>query len=79
MFRCMFREDTGAPGEGATYAWMVADEAVGGARAFLTMWRSSRRLNSAACDLSHSVTRTRSSLSSSKRCVVSQFFILGNK
>ncbi|GFX63970.1 uncharacterized protein TNCV_41461 [Trichonephila clavipes] len=40
----MVREDTGAPIEGATYAWMAADEAFGGTRAFLTMWRSSRRL-----------------------------------
>ncbi|GFY13696.1 uncharacterized protein TNCV_4960661 [Trichonephila clavipes] len=40
----MVREDTWAPSEGATFAWMVADEAVGYTRAFLTMWRSSRRL-----------------------------------
>ncbi|GFU89370.1 uncharacterized protein TNCV_1783521 [Trichonephila clavipes] len=40
----MVREDTGDPSEGATCAWMVADEAVGCIRAFLTMWRSSRRL-----------------------------------
>ncbi|GFS66376.1 uncharacterized protein TNCV_3856471 [Trichonephila clavipes] len=40
----MVREDTGAPKEDATYAWMVADEAVGCTRAFLTMWQSSRRL-----------------------------------
>ncbi|GFS86273.1 uncharacterized protein TNCV_597371 [Trichonephila clavipes] len=40
----MLREDTGAPNEGATCAWMTADEAVGCARAFRTMWRSSRRL-----------------------------------
>ncbi|GFU98755.1 uncharacterized protein TNCV_1214711 [Trichonephila clavipes] len=26
---CMLREDTGAPSEGATCAWMAADEAVG--------------------------------------------------
>ncbi|GFV93511.1 uncharacterized protein TNCV_1988251 [Trichonephila clavipes] len=39
-----FREDTGAPNEGATCAWMAADEAVGCTRVFLTMWRSSRRL-----------------------------------
>ncbi|GFY35601.1 uncharacterized protein TNCV_2618921 [Trichonephila clavipes] len=37
----MVRENTGAPNEGATYAWMAADEAVGCTRAFLTMWRSS--------------------------------------
>ncbi|GFX81559.1 histone acetyltransferase p300 [Trichonephila clavipes] len=37
--RCihMIREDTGAPNECATCAWMVADEAVGCTRAFLTM------------------------------------------
>ncbi|GFW52192.1 uncharacterized protein TNCV_2426391 [Trichonephila clavipes] len=40
----MVREDTGAPSAGATCAWMAADEAVGCTRAFLTMWRSSRRL-----------------------------------
>ncbi|GFU47435.1 sodium-dependent dopamine transporter [Trichonephila clavipes] len=40
----MVREDTGAPSEGATCAWMMADEAVGCTRAFLMMWRSSRRL-----------------------------------
>ncbi|GFW80409.1 uncharacterized protein TNCV_2945411 [Trichonephila clavipes] len=40
----MVREDAGAPSEGATCAWMAADEAVGCPRAFLTMWRSSRRL-----------------------------------
>ncbi|GFX59797.1 uncharacterized protein TNCV_1778361 [Trichonephila clavipes] len=40
----MVREDTGAPYEGATCAWMVTDEAVGCTRAFLTMWRSSQRL-----------------------------------
>ncbi|GFY11370.1 uncharacterized protein TNCV_3182211 [Trichonephila clavipes] len=38
------REDTGVPNEGATCAWMVADEAVGYTRSFLTMWWSSRRL-----------------------------------
>ncbi|GFS61643.1 uncharacterized protein TNCV_4312941 [Trichonephila clavipes] len=38
------REDTGAPSEGATCAWMTVDEAVCCTRAFLTMWRSSRRL-----------------------------------
>ncbi|GFT78046.1 uncharacterized protein TNCV_2820551 [Trichonephila clavipes] len=37
----MVREDTGVPNEGATCAWMAADEAVGCTRAFLTMWRSS--------------------------------------
>ncbi|GFU84275.1 uncharacterized protein TNCV_2161761 [Trichonephila clavipes] len=40
----MVREDTGAPSESATCAWITADEAVGCTRAFLTMWRSSRRL-----------------------------------
>ncbi|GFT00643.1 uncharacterized protein TNCV_141881 [Trichonephila clavipes] len=40
----MVREDTGAPNEGATCAWMVVDEAVGCTGAFLTMWRASRRL-----------------------------------
>ncbi|GFV12447.1 uncharacterized protein TNCV_1792261 [Trichonephila clavipes] len=40
----MVREDTGAPREGATCAWMAADEAVGCTRAFFTMWWSSRRL-----------------------------------
>ncbi|GFU33439.1 uncharacterized protein TNCV_4362501 [Trichonephila clavipes] len=39
----MVREDTGVPNEGSTCAWMVAEEAVGCTRAFLTMWRSSRR------------------------------------
>ncbi|GFV56486.1 uncharacterized protein TNCV_2276241 [Trichonephila clavipes] len=39
-----FREDTGAPSEDATCAWMSADEAVGCTRVFLMMWRSSRRL-----------------------------------
>ncbi|GFX72918.1 uncharacterized protein TNCV_1698151 [Trichonephila clavipes] len=38
----ILREDTGAPSEDATCAWMAADEAVGCTRAFLTMWRSSR-------------------------------------
>ncbi|GFS98618.1 uncharacterized protein TNCV_2987451 [Trichonephila clavipes] len=32
----MVREDTGAPSEGATCAWMTADKAVGCTRAFLT-------------------------------------------
>ncbi|GFT35907.1 hypothetical protein TNCV_2154601 [Trichonephila clavipes] len=36
----MVREGTGAPNEGVTYVWMVADEAVGCTRAFLTMWWS---------------------------------------
>ncbi|GFV90016.1 uncharacterized protein TNCV_4643561 [Trichonephila clavipes] len=40
----MVREDTWTPAEGATCAWMTADEAVGCTRAFLTMWWSSRRL-----------------------------------
>ncbi|GFX36941.1 uncharacterized protein TNCV_1174431 [Trichonephila clavipes] len=34
----MVREDTGAPSEDATCAWMAADEAIGCMRAFLTMW-----------------------------------------
>ncbi|GFX25120.1 uncharacterized protein TNCV_2752951 [Trichonephila clavipes] len=38
----MVREDTGIPTEGATCAWMAADEAIGCTRAFLTMWWSSR-------------------------------------
>ncbi|GFU15422.1 uncharacterized protein TNCV_2700211 [Trichonephila clavipes] len=41
----MVRKGTGAPNEGATCAWMAADEAVGCTRAFLTMWRFSRRLD----------------------------------
>ncbi|GFW79097.1 hypothetical protein TNCV_3631281 [Trichonephila clavipes] len=32
------------PSEGATIVWIAADEANGCTRAFLTMWRSSRRL-----------------------------------
>ncbi|GFY36741.1 uncharacterized protein TNCV_2567031 [Trichonephila clavipes] len=40
----MVREHTGGPCEGVTCARMTADEAVGCTRAFLTMWRSSRRL-----------------------------------
>ncbi|PRD32882.1 UNVERIFIED_CONTAM: Oca2 [Trichonephila clavipes] len=40
----MVQEDTGVSSEGATCAWMAADEAVGCTHAFLTMWRSSRRL-----------------------------------
>ncbi|GFW65171.1 uncharacterized protein TNCV_394371 [Trichonephila clavipes] len=39
-----FLEDTGAPIEGATCAWMAVDESVGCTRAYLTMWWSSRRL-----------------------------------
>ncbi|GFX66023.1 uncharacterized protein TNCV_14441 [Trichonephila clavipes] len=44
--RClrMVRESTWAPIEGATCAWIAADEAVVCMRAFLMMWRSSRRL-----------------------------------
>ncbi|GFU91060.1 uncharacterized protein TNCV_4923911 [Trichonephila clavipes] len=38
----MVREDTRAPIEGATCAWMAID--VDCTLAFLTMWRSSRRL-----------------------------------
>ncbi|GFW42890.1 uncharacterized protein TNCV_734231 [Trichonephila clavipes] len=34
----MVRKDTGIPNEGATCAWMAADEAVGCTWAFLTMW-----------------------------------------
>ncbi|GFX82176.1 hypothetical protein TNCV_4398351 [Trichonephila clavipes] len=41
----MVREDTGAPSEGTTCAWMVVDEAVGYTHAFYTMWQSSGRLN----------------------------------
>ncbi|GFU18927.1 uncharacterized protein TNCV_1700381 [Trichonephila clavipes] len=37
-------EKTQGPNEDATCAWMVADEAIGCTRAFLTMWRSSQRL-----------------------------------
>ncbi|GFW66611.1 uncharacterized protein TNCV_1370441 [Trichonephila clavipes] len=40
----MDREDTGGPSEGVTFAWMAADEAVGSTRAFLTIYRTSRRL-----------------------------------
>ncbi|GFU71761.1 uncharacterized protein TNCV_130651 [Trichonephila clavipes] len=40
----MVQEDTGPPNDGAICAWMAADEAVGCTRAFLTMWRSCRRL-----------------------------------
>ncbi|GFY24418.1 uncharacterized protein TNCV_1014661 [Trichonephila clavipes] len=40
----MVREDTAAPSEDATCAWMAADEAVGCTHAFLTMWWSSQRL-----------------------------------
>ncbi|GFX32838.1 uncharacterized protein TNCV_889741 [Trichonephila clavipes] len=45
----MVREDTGARSEGATCAWMVADEAVGCTRAFLTMWWFTRRLVFRGC------------------------------
>ncbi|GFU39380.1 uncharacterized protein TNCV_1716531 [Trichonephila clavipes] len=37
----MVREDTGDPSEGATCAWMAADEAVACTRAFFNMWWSS--------------------------------------
>ncbi|GFV79767.1 uncharacterized protein TNCV_1725921 [Trichonephila clavipes] len=40
----MVREDTEAPNEDATCAWMATDETVGCSHAFLIMWRSSRRL-----------------------------------
>ncbi|GFX06339.1 uncharacterized protein TNCV_505581 [Trichonephila clavipes] len=40
----MAREDTRYPSKGATCAWMAADESVVCTRAFLTIWRSSRRL-----------------------------------
>ncbi|GFT07087.1 hypothetical protein TNCV_1416071 [Trichonephila clavipes] len=40
----MVREDTRVSNEGATCAWMAADETVGCMRAFLTMWRPSGRL-----------------------------------
>ncbi|GFU73351.1 uncharacterized protein TNCV_4731681 [Trichonephila clavipes] len=40
----MVQEDTGTPNEATTCAWRAADEAVGCTRAFLIMWRSSRRL-----------------------------------
>ncbi|GFW14473.1 hypothetical protein TNCV_2357971 [Trichonephila clavipes] len=36
--------DTRASSEGATGAWVAPNEAVGYTRAFLKMWRSSRRL-----------------------------------
>ncbi|GFW39702.1 uncharacterized protein TNCV_3188731 [Trichonephila clavipes] len=42
-------EDTGAPSEGATCAWMAADEAVSCTCAFRTMWRCSRRLVCRGC------------------------------
>ncbi|GFX34844.1 uncharacterized protein TNCV_2327841 [Trichonephila clavipes] len=45
----MVREDTGAPNEGATCAWVTFDETVGCTRAFLTMWWSSRRLVCRGC------------------------------
>ncbi|GFX01797.1 uncharacterized protein TNCV_1022001 [Trichonephila clavipes] len=41
---CMVLGDTRASSEGATCAWMAADEAVGCTRVFSTMWWSSRRL-----------------------------------
>ncbi|GFT95611.1 uncharacterized protein TNCV_310301 [Trichonephila clavipes] len=49
--RClrMFRENTGAPSEGATSAWNAADEAVGCTCAFLNMWGSSQRLICRGC------------------------------
>ncbi|GFW99586.1 uncharacterized protein TNCV_3418191 [Trichonephila clavipes] len=40
----MVRKDTGVPNEGATCAWMAANEAVVCTHAFLTMRWSSRRL-----------------------------------
>ncbi|GFV92719.1 uncharacterized protein TNCV_1375691 [Trichonephila clavipes] len=40
----MAREDTRAPSEGATCAWIAVDEAVGCTCEFFTMWRSSQRL-----------------------------------
>ncbi|GFV01469.1 uncharacterized protein TNCV_2960631 [Trichonephila clavipes] len=40
----MVREDTGASNEGVTCTCMAADEAVGCMRAYLSMWRSCRRL-----------------------------------
>ncbi|GFV01642.1 uncharacterized protein TNCV_2962351 [Trichonephila clavipes] len=40
----MVREDTGAPSKSSICVWMVADKAFGYTRAFLTMWRSSRRI-----------------------------------
>ncbi|GFU53069.1 uncharacterized protein TNCV_3098531 [Trichonephila clavipes] len=44
--RClrMVQEDTKVHCESATCAWMAAHEAIGCTLAFLTMWRSSRRL-----------------------------------
>ncbi|GFU22023.1 uncharacterized protein TNCV_405801 [Trichonephila clavipes] len=48
----MVREDTWAPSEGTTCAWMATDEAVGRMRAFLTIWRSSRRLVCRVNDIS---------------------------
>ncbi|GFW78130.1 uncharacterized protein TNCV_136001 [Trichonephila clavipes] len=43
--RCLYivREDTGNPSEGATCAWILADEAVGRTRAFFMMWHSFRQ------------------------------------
>ncbi|GFW53081.1 uncharacterized protein TNCV_3293321 [Trichonephila clavipes] len=43
------REDTGGPSEGATCAWMAADEAVSCTLVFLTMWWYSRRLVCRGC------------------------------
>ncbi|GFV74767.1 uncharacterized protein TNCV_1040051 [Trichonephila clavipes] len=34
----MVREDTGAPNEGATFAWLAADEAIGYMRASLAVF-----------------------------------------
>ncbi|GFS58192.1 hypothetical protein TNCV_1411551 [Trichonephila clavipes] len=45
----MVLEDTGAPSEGATGAWMAANEAVGCTRAFLRMLWFSRRLVCRGC------------------------------
>ncbi|GFV73404.1 uncharacterized protein TNCV_3389201 [Trichonephila clavipes] len=39
-----FEKTQGAPSEGATCAWIAADEEVGCSRAFLMKWRSSQRL-----------------------------------
>ncbi|GFV58217.1 uncharacterized protein TNCV_3434001 [Trichonephila clavipes] len=49
--RCLhsIREDTGAPREDVTCAWMAADEAVGCTRSFLTIWRSFQRLVCRGC------------------------------
>ncbi|GFX51604.1 uncharacterized protein TNCV_5013081 [Trichonephila clavipes] len=40
----MVGEDTGPPSEDVICAWTAVDEAIVCTRAFLTMWRSSRRL-----------------------------------